>query len=54
MLVPITIAMLVVTALTLAPLLPTRARPLQTVPSVRHDTRVRSLRPQVAPELASR
>ena len=50
----LTIAMLVVAALTLAPLLFTRPRALQTVTSVRHDTRVRSLRPQREPALASR
>jgi energy-coupling factor transport system permease protein len=50
----LTLGMLVVVALTLAPLLLTRARALKTVASVRHDTRVRSLRPQVEPELASR
>jgi energy-coupling factor transport system permease protein len=50
----LTLAMVAVTGLTLAPLLFTRARVLQTIPSLRHDTRVRSLRPQVEPELASR
>ena len=50
----LTIAMLVVAALTLAPLLFTRPRALQTVTSERHDTRVRSLRPQREPALASR
>lgn len=50
----LTIAMLVVAALTLAPLLFTRPRALQTITSVRHDTRVRSLRPQREPALASR
>ncbi len=50
----LTIAMLVVAALTLAPLLFTRPRALQTITSVRHDTRVRSLRPQREPAMASR
>jgi energy-coupling factor transport system permease protein len=50
----LTVAMLVVTGLALAPLLPTRTRALRTVPSLRHDTRVRSLRPQAESELASR
>jgi energy-coupling factor transport system permease protein len=48
----LTIAMVAVACLTLAPLLLTRTRALQTVTSVRHDTRVRSLRPQA--ELAAR
>jgi energy-coupling factor transport system permease protein len=50
----LTLAMLVVAGLTLAPLLFTRTRALQTVTSLRHDTRVRSLRPQFEPELAKR
>jgi energy-coupling factor transport system permease protein len=50
----LTAAMLVVVGLVLAPLPLTRTRAPRTVESRRNDTRVRSLRPRVAPELVSR
>lgn len=50
----LTAPMLAVVALVLAPLAITRTRALRTVPSLRNDTRVRSLRPQVEPELVPR
>ncbi len=50
----LTVWMLAVVGLVLAPLPLSRTRSLHTVDSVRNDTRVRSLRPQVEPELASR
>ena len=50
----LTAAMLVVVGLVLAPLAFTRSRAPQTVASLRNDTRVRSLRPRVEPELVSR
>lgn len=50
----LTVPMLVVVGLVLAPLPLTRTRQLRSVASRRNDTRVRSLRPQVEPELVSR
>lgn len=50
----LTTPMLAVVALVLAPLPLTRARRLPLVTSLRNDTRVRSLRPQVAPDLVPR
>ncbi len=50
----LTAPMLAVVGLVLAPLAITRTRALRTVTSLRNDTRVRSLRPQVEPELVPR
>jgi len=50
----LTVPMLVVVGLVLAPLPVTRTRQPQTVASLRNDTRVRSLRPQAETELVSR
>ncbi|MCC6496361.1 MAG: energy-coupling factor transporter transmembrane protein EcfT [Propionibacteriaceae bacterium] len=50
----LTAPMLAVVGLVLAPLAITRTGGLRTVTSLRNDTRVRSLRPQVEPELVPR